>query len=820
MVHNSKRFRNEFWGVLVMVAILAPLTLVGGIDNDIRGNTVDNGNLTDRGNYLEFNDRFFNTIVNIEFEKKVGARWLSIFNDFTIDERSNGFKFYTRDTLEGATTVNQYRIKLNSTRPFDFKQGYKLAFVEYGEQRTVRMFSFNDVCKSQAIYDEETEELISGYEPNCITSLSEDRMHYEITFFHTKNLDPTITISSLDFKLTLRNNVTFQTHPSLTLDYYHLDLNETNMLLYYAFDVNDAEPVIAIDLTSNEYDGTVSQDDNTPILGSGIIGNGIKWADLEQIELLPADHDTNALTPGGGTPRTWYFWINMTTETNFALLGYLLDSFGGVPSNLIRYRNTEDAFEIGTNAKDIINYPDGFLHEWHHIAIAYNGSDYFGYLDGVLNNTQTIGFTPGTLLKLCFFSNCGVGGFIGESDEVMVFSEAHTQAQISEVYERTRVRFPNDGLYRLIPLKISQDSTLNMANYSIQNVTVNSSVGYSASLSGVNITDYNLSKVEGLVTELHLDNFTFGNDTSGYGNNATYVGSIDQVTSNTKWNGGIEMVRGQGDQLTVSQNALINMSTDMSICLWIQEDTGVDSGGENIIVQKWDGTLGWKLYNNGGTQWEFETIRPGGGIQAGPATSPDSTVLTHLCVTVSSSSTKIYTNGIETTSAVASTNTPFNTEQNIIIGDDDSNANEFDGKLDEISIWNRTLTQREIQEVMIGDMIFTHQWTARDIFEFLNGDYTSSNHEIRTIDSHVESRTFLNTTDRFYTPYVFTNGTKNYYELWTEPCDPPYFGDWILTTVCILETTSNMTMRDGGMIIKSGGSPVFKSGFHKIIDWS
>jgi uncharacterized Zn-binding protein involved in type VI secretion len=89
-------------------------------------------------------------------------------------------------------------------------------------------------------------------------------------------------------------------------------------------------------------------------------------------------------------------------------------------------------------------------------------------------------------------------------------------------------------------------------------------------------------------------------------------------------------------------------------------------------------------------------------------------------------SSKIYINGVLKNSA-ALTGTMSATANNVLIGSNPSNNRQFNGTIDEVRIWNRALSQTEIQSEMQSSMLLSRP-IATWSFEESSGNQISDNH--------------------------------------------------------------------------------------------
>ncbi len=182
-------------------------------------------------------------------------------------------------------------------------------------------------------------------------------------------------------------------------------------------------------------------------------------------------------------------------------------------------------------------------------------------------------------------------------------------------------------------------------------------------------------------------------DISGNGNNGTYNGGMGTVADVSAGGSRAYDFDGSSDYISVPAGIGTSSESEWSLSYWYYRDT---NGAAHVFNLAGDGTytnVGPISYYYGGTNsWRglFGT-RP----NFVAANVGYHTTWSHVAITVSSSTAKYYLNGVETASG--STAATCNMSLAGRIGTFASNNNDsFDGKLDDLRLFTRAITQAEI----------------------------------------------------------------------------------------------------------------------------
>ncbi|QQR78689.1 MAG: LamG domain-containing protein [Candidatus Moraniibacteriota bacterium] len=162
---------------------------------------------------------------------------------------------------------------------------------------------------------------------------------------------------------------------------------------------------------------------------------------------------------------------------------------------------------------------------------------------------------------------------------------------------------------------------------------------------------------------------------------------------------------GVNDYIALGSPAVLDDIVNLTTCAWVNPDGTADGS----IVTKDDSTTGWNVYyTEADGRARFVRGWSGGDAfwQTGSGVIPDST-WTHICLSYNDSSTTndpaFYINGalVSSTETVAPSGTP-NSDATFVgaIGSYGNGLNDFfDGKIDEVRVYNRVITSAEVTQL-------------------------------------------------------------------------------------------------------------------------
>jgi hypothetical protein len=199
------------------------------------------------------------------------------------------------------------------------------------------------------------------------------------------------------------------------------------------------------------------------------------------------------------------------------------------------------------------------------------------------------------------------------------------------------------------------------------------------------------------------------NDTSGNDNHGTLYGNASFTSSSVHGNYAMEF-DGEGDYVDCGNDEELNLTTNFTLAAWINcEDPLLGVSVDNTIVSKhYQFCLG--IFNGTGNDSEWPPIdcpplnkttliwyddTSGSWHYFGGNTSLMNHTWYHLAATYDGTDVKLYVNGELDKTYNAPNESPLASDDSVMIGARDASWN-FNGNIDDVYIWNRTLSWEEI----------------------------------------------------------------------------------------------------------------------------
>ncbi len=194
-------------------------------------------------------------------------------------------------------------------------------------------------------------------------------------------------------------------------------------------------------------------------------------------------------------------------------------------------------------------------------------------------------------------------------------------------------------------------------------------------------------------------------DGSGNGNNGSMVNMTASENPLVGVSGQALDFNGSNEYISIADSSSLDVSTQVSISVWIKPDTVV-TAERNIIAKNYiDSTNGQHAYglavNSAGIVygWVDGDGSWGGGdlVTAGENYSNLSVnEWHHIVMTYNGSVLRFYRDGINTAVSSVNSITIHNSTQPLFIAHKSDWSNYFDGKIDEVLVYNRALSTDEI----------------------------------------------------------------------------------------------------------------------------
>lgn len=441
--------------------------------------------------------------------------------------------------------------------------------------------------------------------------------------------------------------------------------------------MDETSGITALDSSGNNNNGIVSDTTFAASSTSGMVGKAFNSLDDNDRIAVP---DSATLNPN--TAITVSAWVRSRKESRQRLV----TKWGGTDNGYMLWieGSSGPRFEINTAAGNRISFGGTTIANddvWHHLVGVYDGSTVSIYLDGVLDGSAG---HSGLLVDddADLYLSGGSGGtYIGGIDDVRIYDRALTEPEITEIYEaRNGIRYNETAN---VPEFFNGNKFVPMAQFN--DVT------------------------SGLVGHWKLDETTgtTAADSSGNGNDATMQNGMDAADDSMLGAVGSALSFDGVDDRLGAGSILNNGETEASVCTWAKLDTNVINTDMRV------------LSNSAPNGWIFQIDEAGSGVddtinftvETGNASavviSPDSFALTlynnwtHLCgVFRGGEYVRLYANGAQiaenTSSIVASVEV---SGAPLWMGTDSSGARPLQGAIDDVRIYNRALTEAEIQSL-------------------------------------------------------------------------------------------------------------------------
>jgi hypothetical protein len=371
-------------------------------------------------------------------------------------------------------------------------------------------------------------------------------------------------------------------------------------------------------------------------------------------------------------------WVNFKSET-----GPSYNMPVSASSNLdnkyyFDFKNNAISFKVNDNnapAWITATYSIDPRNKWYFVSGAFDGSFVYLYVDGVLRQkTSFTGNYPASNgapdIGNFGSSNNNVYAFNGIVDDVRIYNYARTQEQILE--------------------------------------DMGASAGASASRGALQkpILDLNFDEGQG----------TTAFDSSGNNNHGTLISGTTggNTTTTAMWDkggkiGGAMEFDGTDDYILISDNADINPNNQWTVVAWVKLDN--ISGGRKIVSR---GSSGESIDTNantglsvddGNVKVDYEYGTGGTNVTRYSASTLDTGVWYFISGVYTGGDIEVYVNGALDNGLITGTpsNLPNTTSSVLTVGAFGGGViDKFDGKIDEVKIYNYALSEDEIKTLYNG----------------------------------------------------------------------------------------------------------------------
>ena len=191
-------------------------------------------------------------------------------------------------------------------------------------------------------------------------------------------------------------------------------------------------------------------------------------------------------------------------------------------------------------------------------------------------------------------------------------------------------------------------------------------------------------------------------DLSGNGNTGTLVNGVGYNSSN----GGSLTFDGVNDNVSILYNASLKPTTaiTMEAFCYIQNNSTIWT---SLIQYPFNSAFHTDPYFEWGIYLNMSSRFLHTRIDGEPASSPSNVwnfdVWTYVAITFENQSVKYYVNGSSVgSSSITKTSITYNADNPVYIGKNASGSEPFEGRLGNIKVYNRALTESEIQQNFIA----------------------------------------------------------------------------------------------------------------------
>ncbi len=529
--------------------------------------------------------------------------------------------------------------------------------------------------------------------------------------------------------------------------------NTTGLVGFWKFDndtskgesYNNSNGSTVYDYSGFGNNGTTYGDDGPNYTSSGKWNGALEFDGSDDyVEVDGIVSDLSSTTTG-----TWTVWFKVVDATPSANLYPL--TFGDTDADEFILLGVLTTGKLQSQVRDsgttqfVLDTDNSVFNDntWTHVAVVQNGTEPVLYVDGIkvaqtfttdTNKTswfsELTGLDNGRIGRLTK-DNGNYGFFNGTIDEVSVWNRSLSASEIYEIYSTSKyavnITQISDGTYNYTTY--INDTAGNENSTSLRTITIDTTipqVDYTTPSDSDNVyLNRNWTYVNASVTELNPDQFTIEwnntnytvwdntslvlrmhfnegsgtstDDESIYENDGTLTGFGDNAVN---WTTGVYgnalEFDGVDDYVNVSDDASLDITDKLTIEVWVKPS--IQDSDYNGIVSKTDSnTNGWELRT---TTYTASTVniqfRSSNGTQREKTHTLNIDTWYHLVGVYDGSKLELFVNG-ESKGTTNSEDGIGTNSRNLLIGTlaYSSNLN-FNGTIDEVSIWSKALTADEI----------------------------------------------------------------------------------------------------------------------------
>jgi hypothetical protein len=349
---------------------------------------------------------------------------------------------------------------------------------------------------------------------------------------------------------------------------------------------------------------------------------------------------------------------------------------------------------------------------WHHIAIVYDGSKGYLYVDGVLDVSGNYAAGPLEHASTERFTVGMRGGgyyFNGSIDEVRIYNRALSADEIKMHYQSEFQKY-NSSQYRFY-INVTNLTQGTYTYYAWANDTGGLSGQSEVRTLNVSISGPLVQCPSGIVSYWKMDE---NGGTTVYDylglNNGTFTNKVvwttGKINSGVFLNGQAPGGTGSGPYINIPDSSILRVVRDITVMAWVKP-VDVATWHQVVCKRLYQATDPYNSYiidttdTGSNNRWRFCVSNGNAGSGRCVTDTEPLTpgVWTHLAGVYDGSALKIYVNGVlkNTTDASSVGNIGY-TSQSLRIGTSNTDPGQyFNGTIDEVAIFNRALSASEIQ---------------------------------------------------------------------------------------------------------------------------
>ncbi|MCK5882449.1 MAG: LamG domain-containing protein, partial [Bacteriovoracaceae bacterium] len=339
------------------------------------------------------------------------------------------------------------------------------------------------------------------------------------------------------------------------------------------------------------------------------------------------------------------------------------------------------------------------LDEYTHVVATYDGVTKKMYINGILdvNSASTTGNLGNKAYSFAigsFSDGSWHDHFKGNIDESSVWDKALTLSEVKTIYNRQKQKYTGHYDSPVIDLGVaapwdSLKAKTTLPFYKELPSSSESSSDYSSLVGSTgNINDDDL--MNGIQGLWHFNNSLI--DSSGNGYDGTFFGDASYSDGSL---GVGTTFDGSGDSIGIGNQTNLDGMAQLTLSTWVNFKKV--SGEVGNIAGK---DSSYRVRHNGSTSLEFFTQTVNDGWASASAAFPLSLGIWYNVVGIyDGTSAKIYLNGVKISTDRARTGNLYSTTNPFTIGSYNNTNEHLDGSVDEVAVWNRVLTEAELQQL-------------------------------------------------------------------------------------------------------------------------